>query len=201
MKRAAPPLLWMGVIFVVSTDLGATARTSAFLGPMLHFLFPGMPEPRVRWLIVALRKSAHLTEYAILALLWMRSFRDAAWAIARRPEWAALLLASLYAGADELHQRFVPSRTGSLADVAIDTVGAALGLAVWKGGVRLRRSPGLTVKLKCFGWWFAWGVFSAIMVLTVTRGGALSPRMILLLILLTGIVAGSAGVAYYVRKH
>jgi VanZ family protein len=68
-----------------------------------------------------LRKCAHMTEYAILAVLFRRAIgRDA----------PALLLASAYAVTDEFHQTLVPGRHGTLVDWAIDTVGALLGLAL-----------------------------------------------------------------------
>ncbi|MHB8523972.1 MAG: VanZ family protein [Limisphaerales bacterium] len=42
----------------------------------------------------------------------------------------ALCTASLYAASDEYHQSFYPSRGASVEDVVIDTVGAAVGLAL-----------------------------------------------------------------------
>ncbi|MFN7141901.1 MAG: VanZ family protein, partial [Limisphaerales bacterium] len=40
-----------------------------------------------------------------------------------------------YAVTDELHQAFEPTRQGSVIDVLIDTVGAALGiLVIWAIG-------------------------------------------------------------------
>jgi VanZ family protein len=76
-----------------------------------------------------LRKGAHMTEYAILAVLLFRALGS---------ELAALAVAVAYAMTDELHQTFVPGRHGSPVDVAVDGVGAALGLIVL---VRLRRRP------------------------------------------------------------
>jgi len=70
-----------------------------------------------------LRKCAHMTEYAILALLLVR-------AIGR--EAPALALGILYAASDELHQSFVRGRHASPIDVAIDTVGLLIGLLVWR---------------------------------------------------------------------
>jgi len=68
-----------------------------------------------------LRKGAHMTEYAILAMLLWRAIGS---------ELAALALAIAYAVTDELHQAFVPGRHASPVDVAIDGVGAAIGLVV-----------------------------------------------------------------------
>jgi VanZ family protein len=50
-----------------------------------------------------------------------------------------VVFATFYAASDEWHQSFVPSRTASLADVTIDSVGAICG-ALWFS-VRRRTLP------------------------------------------------------------
>jgi VanZ family protein len=64
-------------------------------------------------------KTIHLLEYAVLGFLLF-------WATRR--EGAALALGIAYAASDEVHQRFVPGRHGSVLDVVIDTVGVAIGI-------------------------------------------------------------------------
>jgi len=76
---------------------------------------------------VVLRKLAHVTEYAILGALLLRA--------TRRP-WLALGLAAAYAASDEVHQHFVEGRHAALLDVAIDTVGALVGILAWRAFVR-----------------------------------------------------------------
>jgi VanZ family protein len=66
-----------------------------------------------------LRKCAHMTEYAVLAALLYRAFDR---------ELPAFLAAVAYAATDELHQHFVRGRHASVVDVAIDAVGATIGL-------------------------------------------------------------------------
>ena len=79
-----------------------------------------------------LRKIAHMAEYALLGALLYRA--------TRRPA-AALLLASVYAVTDEIHQTFVEGRVGSPVDVLIDTAGVLLAmLAVRSVQTRRRRS-------------------------------------------------------------
>ncbi len=72
------------------------------------------------WLDIAnalIRKSAHFTEYAILFWLLVRGpFKD-------RP-FSAMVICVGYAFLDEGHQMFVPGRTASLYDVALDSTGA-----------------------------------------------------------------------------
>jgi VanZ family protein len=66
-----------------------------------------------------LRKAAHMTEYAILGALLLR-------AVGR--ELPALLVGVAYAVTDELHQHFVGGRHASAIDVALDSVGVAVGI-------------------------------------------------------------------------
>ena len=74
-----------------------------------------------------LRKLAHTAEYAVLGALLVRAVH--------RPR-VAFVLGVLYAASDELHQTFVPGRHGSLVDVAIDSVGIAVGIVVWQRAAR-----------------------------------------------------------------
>ena len=69
----------------------------------------------------ALRKGAHLTEYAILGALLFRALG----------RWQpALLIGIAYAVTDEVHQHFVHGRHSSPFDVAFDACGLAIGLLV-----------------------------------------------------------------------
>lgn len=139
-----PLLVWMVVIFSASADAQSVAHTSRFLEPFLRWLQPDISAEAidaVRWCV---RKAAHMMEYAVLAWLAWRALRRPVRGDARpwsaRCAAGALGLAVLYAATDEIHQTLVPNRTGSVLDVGIDTVGAALGLlAVWMVLRRRRR--------------------------------------------------------------
>jgi len=72
---------------------------------------------------LVLRKLAHLTEYAILGALLARALT--------RPA-LAVLLGSLYAVTDEIHQHFVPGRHAAWYDVLLDTAGVAVGVLAWR---------------------------------------------------------------------
>ena len=75
-----------------------------------------------------LRKTGHVIGYAIMSILFFRSWRgtfprlSTPWCL----QWAtiALLSTALIASLDELHQSFLPSRTGALHDVLLDTAAA-----------------------------------------------------------------------------
>jgi len=131
-----PVLIWMALIFSGSTDLMSSQRTSRIIGPLVHWMLPSLPEETVGQVVFVVRKMAHVTEYAILAMLVWRALRRPVksdprpWSW-REPAWA-LALAALYAISDELHQSLVASRFGSPGDVLLDTAGAAGGLfLVW----------------------------------------------------------------------
>jgi len=95
-----------------------------------------MPEAQVVTIVTAVRKGAHLAEYAVLAWLIWRVLRKPTRNDPRPWSWREPFLAlgcvAIYAASDELHQSFVPSRQGHGWDVLLDTLGGALGLlALW----------------------------------------------------------------------
>lgn len=127
-----PVVLWMTLIFGFSSDSHSFQRSSRILEPLLRWLFPGMgPDARDEIVFLA-RKCAHLTVYAVLALLVWRARRKPVRRDPRPWSWreagVALLVAGLYAATDEFHQTFVPNRDGCVRDVLIDSCGAAAGL-------------------------------------------------------------------------
>lgn len=99
-SRFGPPVALMGLIFFLS----AQPDLSSGLGG---------------WDLV-LRKLAHMTEYALLFVLWRRALPD-------RPPLMAAAIAVAYAITDEFHQTFVEGRHGSPVDVLVDCVGIAAG--------------------------------------------------------------------------
>src|SRR5476651_839744 len=68
-KHWLPVILWMGFIFVMSTELGSFAHTSRIIEPLLRWLYPGISAKTVDLVHLLIRKGGHLTEYAVLALL------------------------------------------------------------------------------------------------------------------------------------
>jgi hypothetical protein len=135
LKYWVPLLIWLAVIFIGSTDLMSAEHTSRFIVPILLWLKPGMA-PKTIWIIlVVMRKCAHVSEYAILALLVWRALRNGpALHMKMSMLFGAILLAcALFAASDEFHQSFVKSRTPSVRDVLLDSAGAILGLLIGAG--------------------------------------------------------------------
>jgi VanZ family protein len=139
LKYWLPALIWMALIFSASSDSHSYEHSSRLIAPLLHWLFPQMPETRVDAIVYFTRKCAHLTEYAVLALLLWRAVRRPMKNDPRPWVWPeaglALAIVFLYAASDEFHQIFVPTRTAQVSDVFIDTAGGAASLlALWMIG-------------------------------------------------------------------
>src|SRR6266516_3857362 len=109
-KYWLPLVLWLGVIFLGSTDLMSAEHTSRFI----------------------VRKCAHVSEYAVLALLLLRA--AICMTNLKRPMsilYPSVWVACLFVAAtDEFHQTFVAPRGASVRDIMIDSGGAILGLLI-----------------------------------------------------------------------
>ena len=127
-----PVIAWMLFIFGASTDLGSAANSGRILIPVLRWFNPNVSAAAIETAQLIVRKGAHLTEYAIFALLLLRAFRSHARGIFVRQAALVLFFAALYAASDEFHQSFVATRTPSPYDVMIDTCGALLGLVAYR---------------------------------------------------------------------
>ena len=137
-----PVLIWMCVIFSASGDRASFQHSSHIIGPIFLWLFPNASPHTVHAVVFFIRKCAHLTEYAILAILLLRALQvtnagQHLWHA--RHARIALLIVALYAATDEFHQSFVPTREASVWDVLIDTTGAALALCIIWAFNRFRR--------------------------------------------------------------
>jgi VanZ family protein len=135
LSRFAPPILWMGVIAGLSGGLFGADETGSWLLPILAGWLPGAGPTTLHALHGGLRKLAHLTEYGILAALWLRAL-DAR----PRAEWWAVVLAALYAVVDEARQGLAPNRTPALTDVLIDGAGALFAVACLRPRTGLGRA-------------------------------------------------------------
>ncbi len=140
----------MGFIFAMSTDLGSAAHTAWFLVPLLKWLNPAISNEAIALIHTLVRKAAHLTEYAILALLVLRAAARSRGTVHDnfyRAASVALLVSATYAALDEFHQSFVPGRTASAYDVLIDTSGATAALVAAMIARKLRHPPTVAVNV------------------------------------------------------
>jgi VanZ family protein len=138
LARYGPLIIWAALIFIGSTDLLSGANTGGVLVRPVLWLFPHASEKAVTIYQFVMRKTGHLTEYFIFAILAARAFRTSSRELLRqRWFWASLLLVVAYSISDEFHQSFYPSRTASIYDCMIDSVGGLLALDLLE--IRTRR--------------------------------------------------------------
>jgi len=135
-----PVLLFSTVFVAESTQYFGADRTSEPLQRVAEALFGY--DVGVYWDTIhhIIRKTGHFMGYGVLSLVCFRGFwlaiEDTAARQVRRlrAHGLAILVTFLAAGADELHQCFVPNRCGQFSDVMLDTCGAAvLGVLLYLG--------------------------------------------------------------------
>ena len=122
----------MGMIFWFSSQpADDSTETSGHFTTIAAHLFisnlddfePGTQAQIIDGFSFIVRKTAHFCEYALIGCLWYLWLRHKKGA----PLWA-LLASAAYSCTDELHQRFVPGRSGELRDVLVDSSGALAGI-------------------------------------------------------------------------
>lgn len=121
--RYVPVVLWMTLIFLISSkaDLPINGTVSE------DFLS---------------KKFAHIFEYIVLMFFMFR-------AVGEKNPAKAFLYSLVFAFTDEIHQLFIPTRTGKLRDVGIDSIGLIISsiliikLRLWNSYllVRLQKKP------------------------------------------------------------
>jgi VanZ family protein len=133
---------WAATIFELSAGPYSSAASARFLSTYRDWFCISILPRDLGLLNELLRKSAHLAEFAVLAVLLynlLKPEENPFWS-PRAANWA-LLLSGCYSITDEFHQYFVPGRHACLSDCVIDTTGAVLGLFVLSkvvAGVRRR---------------------------------------------------------------
>ena len=148
LKNWLPVLVWVGVIFLGSTDPMSAEHTSRFIVPFLRWLKPNISAETLASIHFILRKCAHVGEYAVLALLLLRAatlmtnFRRSIPILYVNVLGVCLFVAAT----DEFHQTFVASRGASVTDIMIDSGGVILGLLIasifrMNRSIRLKKAP------------------------------------------------------------
>jgi len=138
-----PALVWLGIIRLESTDTASSANTWNLISYIVSIVFPHISPDLVSKANDILRKTGHFMGYGILGALvffalkntnrdWLRPLLRRPWGTYLpdlwRFEWAmiGMLVTIVTASFDEIHQSFLPSRTGRWQDVVLDTCGAAV---------------------------------------------------------------------------
>lgn len=100
-----PVLFWMALIFFLSSR-------------------PDLPKAEIYFWEFLFKKSGHLFVYFVLTFIWL-------FTLTKNKIADALIFSYAYAYTDEIHQLFVPGRTGLLRDVYIDLLGIILAIAIF----------------------------------------------------------------------
>ena len=149
-----PVLSLMILIFCFSAQPAEESDDTSgfFVSLILKVLVPDYdslePEERTELehkLSFFVRKTAHLTEYAMLGfalLLHVIALQQKM--LIRFPGLSAFLIGALYALSDEMHQLLIPGRSGEGKDVLLDSVGVLLGVLFLSGlrSLRVKRRRG-----------------------------------------------------------
>lgn len=133
-----PAVSWTLATIAASGDMLSARHTGGLVIWFFRTFFPSVPYEWYDVTHTLLRKGGHFFNYAVLSWLWFRAARY--WELretaretlrvganvwATRWAWWGFAFAVATALADEGLQHFVPSRTGSWEDVALDSCGAA----------------------------------------------------------------------------
>lgn len=131
-------VIWMGIIFLLSAE-GADdsrARSGAVVGILKDSLNTDSADD---FLTSLTRKAAHIVAYFILGIL-IYSIIETYKLTGKRTIVLSITFALLYAIFDEIHQLFVPGRSGEIRDVLIDTVAASIGVGIYYTSSKIRRN-------------------------------------------------------------
>jgi len=135
LSRYVPLVAWACFVLFASSSSFSASNTSRIIRPLLLWLFPEISEESLAYVHFLVRKAAHFSEYALLALLAARAFRTSQKPKLKELWWlAAFALVACVALVDEYHQSFLPSRTGTVYDSLLDMTGGAVALscaALW----------------------------------------------------------------------
>jgi VanZ family protein len=133
-------LIWLGVIRLESTEAASSTNTLGLIHAVLAFLHVTGWAWQVNYV---LRETGHFMGYGILAVLVFLALRNTnrdrlALVLSRRWGtclhdlwrmewvWLGVGVTVITAALDEIHQSFLPSRSGRWQDVVLDTCGAAV---------------------------------------------------------------------------
>ncbi len=127
----------MGLIAFESTNWLSSAHTGSFLYYWMVKLFGPINPLWFETFHHYVRKTGHVFGYAMLSFLLFRAWRATLprvdltrWSI----HWAGIawLMTVFVASLDEWHQTFLPSRTGTIRDVYLDSTAAlAMQIILW----------------------------------------------------------------------
>lgn len=138
-------IMWMLLIFSFSADNSyeSTKKSDTVIIKISETILARelSNKEKIRYIdkfVVIVRKGAHFTVYLIFGLLLSNFIKDLTFND-KKNLLIAIGIAFLYAVCDEIHQLFVPGRSGRIVDVIIDTTGAFCGCLIFIFLEKIRR--------------------------------------------------------------
>lgn len=127
-------IIWLVLIFIFSGSFGSSSGSLS--GSVVSSIQPYLPSLSDQIAKIIVRKSAHLFMYGMLGVLLANLLNQ--YHLTKKSVYGyGLLAAFIYAGLDEIHQYFVGGRSSSLRDSFIDLIGAAIGISIYYGFVKI----------------------------------------------------------------
>lgn len=124
-KYFIPAIIWMIFIFIMSHTVGTvSSQQSNFIADIITQYL----KIDYSLLTFIIRKTAHMSEYAVLLLLLY--FGITKIYTHKYSLLISLFITFIYACSDEIHQLFIPGRSGQFTDIMIDTSGALIALII-----------------------------------------------------------------------
>ena len=128
-------VLWMIVIFYLSHQ--PATESSGLSGDLTEMIIRNIErfsslEIDIDLFHHMIRKNAHFFAYFILSILNLNALKWSGFS-GYKCIGMALIISVIYAISDEVHQLYIPGRSGEVKDVFIDTSGALVGILVYLG--------------------------------------------------------------------
>lgn len=117
----------MIIIFIFSHDSGSisTIKSNIFVDRFYNIFNFNINR---RLLTKIIRKSAHISLYALLGFSVSNYLID----FNKKIYINSILFILIYSISDEVHQLFIPNRSGSIIDILIDLIGGIIGIILWR---------------------------------------------------------------------
>ena len=128
-------LAWMVTVFMLSHQVAeeSSKTSSNFITVIIKLFNKDIEQEQLETIILKvetiIRKLAHFVLYTLGGMLITTMFINFKEYITKT-KIASFLLGATYAITDEIHQLFIPGRSGEIRDVLIDSTGVLLGVFI-----------------------------------------------------------------------
>lgn len=118
-------IIWAIVVFKLSDQNGE--ESGGLSQKIAYFIF--RTEEIVKVMEPIIRKLAHFSEYAVGGILFYSLFSTYNYKKISKIA-ISFSLGVWYSALDEIHQLFIPGRSGNIIDVGIDSLGVCFGIII-----------------------------------------------------------------------